>query len=134
MERIRPFHSTGPGGRISLVQGAGIESEWPLVGRDDELEHALRQLEHPAATGVVIMGPSGVGRTRLGDELAARATAPVIDVPATRSAGSIPFGAFAPFLPSDGRLEHFDDVGHFLHIEQPRMIADLVLEFLEPHR
>ncbi|MDQ2677798.1 MAG: hypothetical protein M3Y51_03565, partial [Actinomycetota bacterium] len=102
MERIRPFHSTGPGGRISLVQGAGIESEWPLVGRDDELEHALRQLEHPAATGVVIMGPSGVGRTRLGDELAARATAPVIDVPATRSAGSIPFGAFAPFLPSDG--------------------------------
>ena len=40
----------------------------------------------------------------------------------------------APFLPPDGRLESFDDVGHFLHIEQPRMIADLVLEFLEPYR
>ena len=32
------------------------------------------------------------------------------------------------------RLEVFDDIGHFLHIEQPRLIADLVLEFLEPHR
>ena len=43
-------------------------------------------------------------------------------------------GDVAPFLPPDGRLEFFDDVGHFLHIEQPRMIADLVLEFLEPYR
>ncbi len=39
-----------------------------------------------------------------------------------------------PFLPPGGRLEHFDDIGHFLHIEQPRRMADLVLEFLEPHR
>ena len=40
----------------------------------------------------------------------------------------------APFLPPDGRLEYFDDIGHFLHIEQPRLIADMVLEFLEPFR
>lgn len=40
----------------------------------------------------------------------------------------------APYLPPGGHLEAFDDVGHFLHIEQPRLIADLVLEFLEPHR
>ncbi len=40
----------------------------------------------------------------------------------------------APYLPSGGRLEYYDDIGHFLHIEQPRFIADLVIEFLEPHR
>jgi pimeloyl-ACP methyl ester carboxylesterase len=39
-----------------------------------------------------------------------------------------------PFLPPGGRLEFYDDIGHFLHIEQPRFIADLVLEFLEPLR
>jgi pimeloyl-ACP methyl ester carboxylesterase len=40
----------------------------------------------------------------------------------------------APFLPPGGRLEMFDDIGHFLHIEQPGTMADLVLGFLEPHR
>ena len=40
----------------------------------------------------------------------------------------------APYLPPGGRLEFFDDIGHFLHIEQPRAMADLVLDFLEPHR
>jgi pimeloyl-ACP methyl ester carboxylesterase len=33
-------------------------------------------------------------------------------------------------LPSGGRLELIDDVGHFVHIEQPRRVADLVLDFL----
>lgn len=35
-----------------------------------------------------------------------------------------------PHLPPQGRLEVLDDVGHFVHIEQPRRVADLVLEFL----
>ena len=43
-------------------------------------------------------------------------------------------GDVAPFLPPDGRVEYFDDIGHFVHIEQPRLMADLVLEFLEPYR
>jgi pimeloyl-ACP methyl ester carboxylesterase len=33
-------------------------------------------------------------------------------------------------LPPGGRLEMLDDVGHFVHIEQPRLVADLVLEHL----
>lgn len=36
----------------------------------------------------------------------------------------------APHLPPQGRLEVLDDVGHFVHIEQPHRVADLVLEFL----
>jgi pimeloyl-ACP methyl ester carboxylesterase len=35
-----------------------------------------------------------------------------------------------PYLPPSGRLEVFEDAGHFVHIEQPRRVADLVLEFL----
>jgi len=33
-------------------------------------------------------------------------------------------------LPPGGRLEHIEGAGHFLHIEQPRRVADLVLEHL----
>lgn len=35
-----------------------------------------------------------------------------------------------PYLPLGGRLEVLDGVGHFMHIEQPRVVADMVLEFL----
>jgi pimeloyl-ACP methyl ester carboxylesterase len=35
-----------------------------------------------------------------------------------------------PYLPLDGRLEVLDDVGHFVHIEQPQRVAALVLDFL----
>jgi pimeloyl-ACP methyl ester carboxylesterase len=35
-----------------------------------------------------------------------------------------------PFLPEGGRLEMLAGVGHFAHIEQPRAMADRVLEFL----
>jgi pimeloyl-ACP methyl ester carboxylesterase len=35
-----------------------------------------------------------------------------------------------PYLPPGGRLETLDGVGHFVHIEQPRLVADMVLEFL----
>jgi pimeloyl-ACP methyl ester carboxylesterase len=35
-----------------------------------------------------------------------------------------------PYLPPGARLEALDDVGHFVHIEQPERVAGLVLEFL----
>jgi pimeloyl-ACP methyl ester carboxylesterase len=36
-----------------------------------------------------------------------------------------------PYLPPGGRLECLDDVGHFVHIERPREIADMVIDFLQ---
>jgi len=36
----------------------------------------------------------------------------------------------APFLPPGARLELFADTGHFVHIEKPREVADLALDFL----
>ena len=35
-----------------------------------------------------------------------------------------------PNLPAGSRLVVYEDVGHFVHIEQPRRVAQLVLEFL----
>lgn len=35
-----------------------------------------------------------------------------------------------PFLPPGAALHTFEDAGHFVHIEQPRRVADLVLDFL----
>ena len=32
--------------------------------------------------------------------------------------------------PAGGRIIPFDDTGHFIHIEQPRRVADSVLEFM----
>ena len=34
------------------------------------------------------------------------------------------------YLPPDAELVAFADTGHFVHIEQPREVADLVLRFL----
>lgn len=36
-----------------------------------------------------------------------------------------------PYLPPGAEFHALDDVGHFVHIEQPRHVADLVLSFLE---
>jgi pimeloyl-ACP methyl ester carboxylesterase len=35
-----------------------------------------------------------------------------------------------PYLPAGARFEALEGVGHFVHIEQPRRVADMVLEFL----
>ena len=36
----------------------------------------------------------------------------------------------APYLPRGTRIVTLPDCGHFVHIEHPRRVADLVLEFL----
>ena len=35
-----------------------------------------------------------------------------------------------PYLPPAARLVEFEDSGHFIHIEHPERVAELVLEFL----
>ncbi|MEJ7585435.1 MAG: alpha/beta hydrolase, partial [Acidimicrobiales bacterium] len=36
-----------------------------------------------------------------------------------------------PYLPPGGRFVPLDETGHFVHIEKPQVVADLVLDFLE---
>jgi pimeloyl-ACP methyl ester carboxylesterase len=49
--------------------------------------------------------------------------------PETMSPGAQPVDV-EPYLPRGGRIVGLEDTGHFLHIEQPRRVADLVLDFL----
>ena len=39
-----------------------------------------------------------------------------------------------PYFPAGGRCEVLPDVGHFVHIEQPDLVAAMVLEFLDTPR
>ena len=78
---------------------------WPFTGREAELEVVREALASSA--GVVIAGPAGVGKTRLAvksAELAAEQGCAVEWVRASRSARSIPLGAFAALLPATDRL------------------------------
>lgn len=75
---------------------------WPLVGRDGELTLVAEAMAE-SANGILLAGPAGVGKTRLATETIALAEARGwvhAVVRANRSAGTIPFGAFAPLLPA----------------------------------
>src|SRR5690606_35989214 len=72
-----------------------------LVGREAELTTLRALLSTPRPPGIVLAGPAGVGKTRLGREcvrLAAEAGLDTAEVTATRSAARLPFGAVAPLL------------------------------------
>lgn len=78
---------------------------WPLVGRDNELARVAEVLASSGATGIVLAGPGGVGKTRLGREciaLAEHAGYRVARALATRSSAQIPLGALATLLPAEG--------------------------------
>ena len=46
---------------------------WPLIGRREVIDRFLVALEDPDAGGFLVVGDAGVGKTRLADEVAARA-------------------------------------------------------------
>ena len=75
---------------------------WPLVGRQRELELATA---HCRAGGVLLCGPSGVGKTRLASEVVA-SMAPVrsVHVRATGASSGMPLGAFAQVLAASGAV------------------------------
>ena len=77
--------------------------DWPLIGRERELARIAGVLGRADATGVVLVGEAGVGKTRLATEtirlgdVSGFATERVV---ASRAASAIPLGALAPLLPS----------------------------------
>jgi DNA-binding CsgD family transcriptional regulator len=74
---------------------------WPFTGREDELE-LVRRSQTAGRHGIVVTGPSGVGKTRLVTE-ALRGTdyARAAGTPDSRG---IPFAAFAHLLPESVTL------------------------------
>lgn len=73
------------------------------MGREDELERIERALERADSAGVVVVGPAGVGKTRLVAEALGRVRSGGVATRwavATESARVIPFGALSHLLPS----------------------------------
>lgn len=78
-------------------------AEWPFVGRGEVLRELRTLLLAEGSRGIVLAGPSGVGKTRLAVEclrVAERALLATARVTASRAAAGIPFGALAPLLPA----------------------------------
>ena len=96
-----------------------MRAEWPLVGRDSEMR-VLRDVLVQRRQGVVLAGPAGVGKSRLGAEalkMCSDAGFVVTRITATRSSSEIPLGAFAPLLPigPESRDGQVDEKAQLLH-------------------
>lgn len=76
-----------------------MAQRWPLVGRDEELELAASLAMQ---SGVLIVGPPGVGKTRLAEEVVGRCrSSHTLRIRATSASASMPLGAFAQVLGAD---------------------------------
>ena len=95
----------------------------PLIGRAGELE-IISKARAAGSRGVVVRAPAGVGKSRLARaalEGAAEEGASTAWVQATRSAASVPLGAFAGVIPADVRS---DDMFELLR-RSARAMVDL---------
>ena len=92
-----------------------VATRWPLVGRRDQLDMFAHALADPGCQALCIYGPTGVGKTRLGDEcleLAAAAGRRALRAAADRSDAAIPFGPVVHLMPAHvlGELGDADTV------------------------
>src|SRR3954453_21714458 len=93
-----------------------VATRWPLVGRRDELDVFSVPLQDPGCQGLCIYGPSGVGKTRLGDEclcVAEAAGRRGVRATADRSHRAVALAAIAHLLPAGALTDwqHGDDGG-----------------------
>lgn len=97
MRRGRPTHMPL---RARLGSPSVKAVRWPLIGREAALGQLIGLVEE--GTGVAILGPAGVGKSRLLHEVADRvrsAGMDVVSVVASVSTSTIPFAPFAELLP-----------------------------------
>ncbi|GGB99095.1 helix-turn-helix transcriptional regulator [Cellulomonas carbonis] len=67
---------------------------WPLTGREAELRR-ITAAARPGAAGILVVGPAGVGKTRLVREAVSRSGTPGVWALASRATTTLPLGAFA---------------------------------------
>jgi DNA-binding CsgD family transcriptional regulator len=80
-----------------------VTDEWPLVGRGSEIDRVGELLADQRQHGVVLVGPAGVGKSRIALEataVAERAGFATVRALASESAAGLPLGAFAALLPA----------------------------------
>ncbi|WP_327001712.1 AAA family ATPase [Dactylosporangium sp. NBC_01737] len=86
------------------------QRRWPFVARDAERAAVLRAIGAAEAGGALVIGPAGIGKSRLADEvLAVRSAGRVLRVHASEAGRDVPLGAFARWLPA--RTRAVDDAG-----------------------
>jgi DNA-binding winged helix-turn-helix (wHTH) protein/tetratricopeptide (TPR) repeat protein len=101
--------SAGHGERSIAAAPAGLveppaASAWPLIGRGRELEVLAGWFRGHEASGVLLTGDAGVGKTRLAEkvlELAEAAGMPSARASSHPEGRSIPFAALSHLLPVD---------------------------------
>jgi DNA-binding NarL/FixJ family response regulator/type II secretory pathway predicted ATPase ExeA len=80
--------------------------EWPLVGRDDELETLAQARADAGCRGVIITAPAGVGKSRVARAACESANDALVEwVQATRSAATVPLAALAGIVPEEARSD-----------------------------
>jgi hypothetical protein len=82
-----------------------VRLTWPLTGRSEELRIIESALAADDVSGVVVGGPTGVGKSRIAREALASATSTGCEIRwalGTSSARQLPLGAFATWAGSDG--------------------------------
>jgi DNA-binding CsgD family transcriptional regulator len=93
------------GTEARVATGFSVQSQWPLTGRDEQLDQITAVLRSHFVSIVVLTGESGVGKSRLAAESAATLTVDgwaVIRVAATAMLSGTPLGALIPAI-SPGR-------------------------------
>ena len=113
---------------IGLVTQPTEVGSPPLVGRQDELERIAQALARPTCRGVALIGPAGVGKTRLADKcrkLAETAGMAVLAATANATSARFALGSVAHLLPPPSGLA---DVHQDL---QPTQLLQSARESLE---
>ncbi len=85
--------------------GPVTEGEWRFQGRDALLERITATIEATPTLAVVLLGPTGVGKSRLAAECAARLSASawsVVRLSGRTSVTALPLGGLSPLFASSG--------------------------------
>jgi DNA-binding winged helix-turn-helix (wHTH) protein len=94
----------GPRALAPLVPPPALEPAadgWPMVGRFELLDRIVDELAVPEASGVVLVGPAGIGKTRAALEVLDRRSSdgvPTHRVTASVAAAAIPLAALVPLV------------------------------------
>jgi class 3 adenylate cyclase/tetratricopeptide (TPR) repeat protein len=114
--KSEPLHPWGVG--ANLGPKISLADDLPLVGRDAELTELLKSLETLRRDGVggvfELVGPAGIGKTRMLAEFRASAGVPVVEAVCDPYAQGQPFFTIAPALRRVLRVESEADVARQL--------------------